>query len=53
MYSRPGCGKKDDTYSLLPSDFLIGKDLKIARAFYAADITQHMPFDEIEPFLSA
>jgi peroxiredoxin len=44
-------GKMEGTYSMLPSDFLIDEELKIARAFYAADITQHMPFDVIETFL--
>ena len=45
-------GKWEGTYSMLPADFLIDKDLKITRAFYAADITQHMPFDVIESVLS-
>ena len=44
-------GKLEGTYSRLPSDFLIDQDLKIARAFYARDITQHMPFELIEEFL--
>jgi hypothetical protein len=45
-------GKWEGTYSMLPADFLIDKDLKITRAFYAADITQHMPFHVIESVLS-
>lgn len=44
-------GKWEGTYSRLPSDFLIDRDLVIARAFYARDITQHMPFELIEEFL--
>ncbi len=45
-------GRWDGTYSMLPADFLIVRDLKITRAYYAADITQHMPFDVIETVLS-
>ena len=45
-------GKMEGTYSRLPSDFLIDEDLKIARAYYATDITQHMPFEVIDGFLS-
>lgn len=45
-------GKMEGTYSRLPSDFLIDEDLKIARAYYATDITQHMPFAVIDGFLS-
>jgi len=45
-------GKMEGTYSRLPSDFLIDEDLKISRAYYATDITQHMPFEVIDGFLS-
>ena len=31
--------------------FLINQDLIIAKAYYASDITQHMPFELIEEFL--
>lgn len=44
-------GKWEGTYSRLPSDFLIDQELIIAGAFYARDITQHMPFELIEEFL--
>ena len=44
-------GRMEGTYSRLPSDFLIDLDLTIARAYYARDITQHMPFEFIEEFL--
>ncbi len=42
----------EGTYSKLPSDFLIDQELIIAKAFYARDITQHMPFELIEDFLA-
>jgi len=44
-------GRMEGTYSRLPSDFLINQDLIIAKAYYASDITQHMPFELIEEFL--
>jgi len=44
-------GKWEGTYSRLPSDFLIGSNLMIKKAFYARDITQHMPFEDIDAFL--
>jgi hypothetical protein len=44
-------GKWEGTYSRLPSDFLIDRDLIIAKTFYARDITEHMPFELIEEFL--
>jgi len=45
-------GKMEGTYSRLPSDFLIDQALIIASAFYAHDITEHMPFESIEDFLA-
>jgi len=46
-------GKMEGTYSRLPSDFLIDEDLKIAGAYYATDITQHMPLEVIDGYLSS
>jgi len=37
--------------TLIPADFLINKDGKIAKAFYGNDITEHIPIKEIEKFL--
>jgi hypothetical protein len=37
----------------LPADFLIGPDLVIQRAFYSDAVGDHLPFEEIEQFLSA
>jgi peroxiredoxin Q/BCP len=43
-------GKIDATTLTLPADFLIGPDLRIRKAFYSTNITQHMPLAMIEEF---
>jgi peroxiredoxin len=45
-------GRLEGDKALLPADFLIGPDLKIHTAFYSDNITEHMPMDSIETFLS-
>jgi len=45
-------GKMEGDKRLLPADFLIGPDLRIADAFYAKDISQHMPLSRIRAFLA-
>jgi peroxiredoxin len=45
----PGAPEGDK--ALLPADFLIGPDLRIHTAFYAGNITQHLPMEAIEAFL--
>jgi thioredoxin-dependent peroxiredoxin len=37
--------------SLLPADFLINEEGIIEKAFYAEDISEHIPFSEIEDFI--
>ncbi len=39
--------------TLIPADFLISEDGKIAKAFYGRDISDHIPFEEIDKFLLA
>ena len=44
-------GKMEGDKRLLPADFLIGPDLRIEDAYYAADISQHISFARIQKFL--
>ena len=44
-------GKMEGDKRLLPADFLIGPDLQIEDAFYASEISQHMPMTRIRSFL--
>lgn len=39
--------------TLIPADFLIAEDGKISKAYYGSDISDHIPFGEIENFISA
>lgn len=39
--------------TLIPADFLISEDGKIFKAYYGKDISDHIPFEEIEKFLLA
>lgn len=47
-FVKAGKGSK----TLLPADFLIKEDQTIATAFYANDISEHLPFSDIEAFLA-
>ena len=44
-------GKIEGQTALVPADFLIGPDLKIAVAFYGHDIGDHMPTERIDAWL--
>lgn len=41
----------DGDRKLIPADFLVGPDLTIERAYYGADIGDHLPLEEIEAWL--
>lgn len=47
----PKAGQGSKT--LLPADFLISEDGKIAKAYYGKDISDYIPMSEIEEFLKA
>lgn len=40
-------GKMEGKKSLVPADFLIGPDLRVEKAYYGKDISDHMPIQEI------
>jgi len=44
-------GKMENKFALIPADFLI-RDSKIIKAYYGTNIGDHIPFEEIERFLS-
>lgn len=44
-------GAVEGSKTLMPADFLISEDGKITRAHYGKDISDHIPFSEIEKFL--
>jgi thioredoxin-dependent peroxiredoxin len=41
----------DSNFSRIPADFLIGPDLVVARAHYAAYVTDHLPLEAVEAYL--
>ncbi|HUT86973.1 MAG TPA: peroxiredoxin-like family protein [Candidatus Heimdallarchaeota archaeon] len=41
----------DGDRTLIPADFLVGPDLTIERAYYGADIGDHLTLEEIEAWL--
>ena len=43
-------GKMEGDKRLLPADFLIGPELTIDDAYYASNISQHIPLERIEVF---
>lgn len=44
-------GRMDGDWAMVPADFLIGPDLRIATAFYGRHIGDHLPLTDIETFL--
>ena len=46
-------GKVEGARALIPADFLIGPDLKVARAYYGKDIGDHLPIEEIETYIDS
>lgn len=47
-FIKPGKG----SFTLIPADFLVNEDQTIHTAFYGSDITDHIPMEAIEHFLS-
>lgn len=45
-------GRMEGDVALLPADFLINEGLTIVRSFYARNITEHLPVEEIRSWLS-
>jgi len=41
----------DGDWAMIPADFLIGPDFRIAEAFYGRHIGDHLPLERIEAFL--
>lgn len=37
----------------IPADFLIGRDMTIAKSYYGSDIGDHIPFRDIDSFVAA
>lgn len=46
-------GKMEGDKAMIPADFLIGPDLTVERAYYGADIGDHMPMQDIVAWLSS
>jgi peroxiredoxin len=46
-------GKMEGEKAMIPADFLIGPDLTVERAYYGADIGDHMPLEEIKAWLTS
>jgi len=44
-------GSMEGDWAMVPADFLIGPDLRIAEAFYGHHIGDHLPISRIERFL--
>jgi peroxiredoxin Q/BCP len=44
-------GRMDGDWAMVPADFLIGPDLRIAESYYGEHIGDHMPMERIERFL--
>lgn len=44
-------GPMDGNTNLIPADFLIGPDLTVERAYYGADIGDHLPLDDVFEWL--
>lgn len=44
-------GRMDGDWTMLPADFLIGPDLRVADAFYGHHIGDHIPIARIERFI--
>lgn len=44
-------GRMDGDWAMVPADFLIGPDLRIAEAFYGRHIGDHMPVTQIRQYL--
>lgn len=44
-------GRMDGDWTMLPADFLIGPDLRIADVFYGRHIGDHIPIERIERFV--
>lgn len=44
-------GRMDGDWAMVPADFLIGPNLKVADVFYGRHIGDHMPVEQIERFL--
>lgn len=42
----------DGKLNQLPADFVLGPDLTIERAYYGRDIGDHLPFSELERYLT-
>jgi thioredoxin-dependent peroxiredoxin len=43
--------EEDSNFFRIPADFLLGPDLVVVRAHYAAYVTDHLPLDAVEAFL--
>jgi peroxiredoxin len=46
-------GKMEGDKAMIPADFLIGPDLIVERAYYGADIGDHMPLEDITAWLAS
>lgn len=44
-------GRMDGDWAMVPADFLIGPELRIADAFYGRHIGDHLPIERIDRFL--